>query len=251
MQHSAEFRFYEESNDFLPPAKRKVAFTYRFLNHPSVKDAIEALGVPHTEVNLILVNGILVDFAYQLQDHDRASVYPVFEALDITAVSHVRERPLREPKFILDVHLGRLAKYLRLLGFDTLYENNYADPQLIQLAIAEKRIILTRDIGLLKNKQVTHGYWLRTTYPKSQLFEVIKRFDLLNLIKPFQRCLLCNSRLIPVAKQAIALQLAEKTKLYHEEFLQCSGCDKLYWKGSHFKHMLNFIETIKTMAANE
>lgn len=244
MENFAEFRFYEELNDFLPAAKRKVVFKYYFTYRQSIKDAIEALGVPHTEVDLILVNGESVNFSYPLQHQDKVSVYPVFESFDIKTISLLREKPLRIIKFILDVHLGRLAKYLRLLGFDTIYANDFQDIQLIQLALAEKRIILTRDIGLLKNKAVTHGYWLRATDPKKQLLEVIKRFDLASLIKPFQRCLVCNGELLLVAKQAIEQHLAAKTKLYYQEFFQCNQCQKIYWQGSHYQHMLRLLEEV-------
>src|SRR3989338_9144205 len=113
----AHFRFYEELNDFLPPERRKTTFTREFRNRASVKDMIEALGVPHTEVDLILVNGASVDFSYLVQDGDRISVYPMFESFDIRPLVHLRPRPLREPKFVLDTHLGKLAVYLRLLGF--------------------------------------------------------------------------------------------------------------------------------------
>jgi len=188
----AFFRFYEELNDFLPRNKRKISFEQHFEGNPGIKDVIEALGVPHAEVDMILVNGQSVDFEYQLQDGDRVAVYPVFEALDISAVSKVRQAPLREPKFILDVHLGKLAKRLRLLGFDTLYRNDLEDNEVVEISLKEKRIILTRDIGLLKNKKVTHGYWLRSQQPKRQLREIVSRFDLKNLIRPFTRCLECN-----------------------------------------------------------
>ena len=117
----AHFRFYEELNEFLPHHKRKTEFVYHFHGAPSVKDAVEAIGVPHVEVDIILVNGISVSFSRKLSDGDRISVYPVFESFDVSAVTHLRARPLREPRFILDVHLGRLAKYLRLCGFDTLF----------------------------------------------------------------------------------------------------------------------------------
>src|SRR5262249_31383318 len=151
------FRFYAELNDFLPPGRRGVTFTYSFEGSPSIKDLIEALGVPHTEVDLILVNGESVDFAYRVREGDRISVYPVFESLDITPLLRVRPRPLRETRFVLDTHLGRLAAYLRLLGFDTLYRNDAGDDELARISSGEGRILLTRDRGLLKRSQVTHG----------------------------------------------------------------------------------------------
>ena len=148
-ENTAEFRFYEELNDFLPENRRKILFPFAFEGTPSVKDSIEALGVPHTEIDLILVNGISVDFGCLIRDGDRISVYPVFESIDITPLVRVHSQPLREPRFVLDMHLGRLARYLRMLGFDTLYRNDYADAELARISSQEYRILLTRDPGLL------------------------------------------------------------------------------------------------------
>ncbi len=173
MQKKAQFLFYEELNYFLPAEKSKLNFTYNFMGSPSVKDAVEAIGVPHTEIDLILVNGKSVSFSYHITEGDDISVYPVFESMDIVEVTRLREKPLRVAKFVLDVHLGRLAKNLRMLGFDTLYSNNYSDSEIANISTAENRIILTRDTGLLKNKKVTHGYWIRSQYPKEQLKEVM------------------------------------------------------------------------------
>src|SRR5437868_7866953 len=155
-----QFRFYEELNDFLAPALRKCEFPYAFTGTPSVKDAIEAIGVPHTEVDLVLVDGESVDFTRRLTGGERVAVYPVFERLDIAPVTRLRARPLRRTRFVLDVHLGKLARYLRLLGFDSVYRNDYDDHTIVALAHEEQRIILTRDTGLLKHSAVTHGHWL-------------------------------------------------------------------------------------------
>lgn len=151
-------RFYEELNDFLPPERRKVCFNHDFQRRASIKDVIEALGVPHTEIELLLVNGDSVDFSYIVQHGDRISVYPLFESFDVQPLIRVRLRPLRTTRFVLDVHLGKLARYLRLLGFDTLYRNDYDDAELASLASAEQRILLTRDRDLLKRAMVTHGF---------------------------------------------------------------------------------------------
>ena len=124
--HKATFRFYEELNDFLPKEKRKKRFEHNFIDRASVKDVIESFGVPHTEVDLIIVNGESKNFSYIINDGDDISVYPVFESIDISNLQKLRPEPLREPKFILDVHLGTLARYLRMLGFDTNYRNDYA-----------------------------------------------------------------------------------------------------------------------------
>ena len=182
--NKAKFRFYEELNDFLSKDKKKKLFTQSFECNPSVKDVIESMGVPHTEVDLILVNGISVNFSYQLKDKDVVSVYPVFESFDISEATHLREQPLRDPKFILDVHLGKLARYLRMFGFDTLYENNYHDFEIIKLSNKQKRTIFTRDVGFLNNSEVTHRYWIRSHNLFQQLEETMVRDDWRKLIKP-------------------------------------------------------------------
>lgn len=238
----AQFRFYEELNEFLPEERRKQWFSYGFNGNPSIKDAIEALGIPHTEVDMILVNGNSVDFLYKMKNGDTVSVYPVFESLDISRVTHLREMSLRNPKFILDVHLGKLAKYLRLLGFDSFYDRDYDDDEIINRSISDKRIILTRDKGLLKNTQVNHGYWIRSQHPDDQLKEVILKFDLKNISRPFTRCLECNMKLIEVSKDEIDGMLMPLTRKYYNYFQKCPGCNRIFWEGTHFKRMKDFIE---------
>jgi uncharacterized protein with PIN domain len=234
MPHTAYFRFYEELNDFLPLEKRKVQFLYEFDKNPSVKDAIEALGAPHTEVDLILVNGRSVGFDHHLVEGDDVSVFPVFESIDITPLVRLREKPLRDPKFIGDVHLGKLSRLLRLLGFDTLYRNDYDDPAIVELAVAQKRCILTRDRGILKRKAVTHGYCLRSTVPLVQAHEVVRRFDLKGLARPFTRCLECNGIVVRVEKKSVLRMIPEKTRECYGDFHKCESCGKIYWQGSHF-----------------
>ena len=241
----ATFRFYEELNDFLPHAKVKVAFAYPFNGSPSVKDAVEALGVPHVEVDLILANGLSVDFAYRLQDDDYVSVYPTFETLDISGITRLREKPLRHPRFILDVHLGKLARYLRMLGFDTIYRNDYSDAEIIHLALAEHRIILTRDVGLLMVKTVTHGYWVRRQKPREQVKEVMGRFDLYSQIDPFSRCISCNGMLMEVPKESILDRLEPLTKKCFSQFYQCRDCGRIFWEGSHYERMQHFIKNLE------
>lgn len=240
----AYFRFYAELNDFLPQERRFVTFTYPFDLSPSVKDAIEALGVPHTEVDLILANGESVDFSYVLRDDDRISVYPVFESIDITPLVRVRPRPLRQTRFVLDTHLGRLAVYLRMLGFDTLYRNDYRDEELARISSEERRILLTRDRGLLKRNAVTRGYCVRSTEPRQQLIEVLRRFDLFGSLAPFQRCLRCNGTLQPVRKEEVINRLPPRTRRYYDEFRICIRCGQIYWKGSHYQRMQRFAEWV-------
>lgn len=233
LENRAEFRFYEELNDFLPLAQRKQTLLYRFNGNPGIKDPIEACGVPHTEVDLIIVNGVSVGFDYKLQNADRVAVYPVFESIDIAPIVKLRDKPLRNSAFIADVNLGKLAKLLRLLGFDTMFGNAYTDSEIANLAAEQKRIVLTRDRRLLFAKRITHGYWVRSVEPRPQLAEVVERFDLADAIKPFYRCTLCNGIIEAVDKQQVLPLLEPKTKKYFENFYRCRNCGQVYWEGSH------------------
>ncbi len=241
---SATFRVYAELNDFLPRARRQTAFTCDFTGQPAVKDLIEALGVPHPEVDLILANGVSVDFAYAVQPGDTISVYPVFEALAIAPRVRLRPRPLRHPRFVLDAHLGKLAGYLRLLGFDTLYRNDYGDPELARLSAAEARILLSRDRGLLKRSQVTHAYCVRATDPDRQIREVVAYFDLAGAAQPFTRCLRCNGALAAVPAEAVAGQVPPAVQARQSDFRRCAGCGQIYWRGSHYDRLSRLVDEV-------
>jgi hypothetical protein len=238
---TATFRFYEELNDFLPPHRRKIRFPATFGDSPSVKDTIESLGVPHTEIDVILVNGISIDFSHRLHNGDDVAVYPVFESLDVTNVTRLRPAPLRTIAFICDVHLGRLARALRVLGFDTLYRNDYKDPEIVAIASSGHRMVLTRDRGLLKHSAVTHGYCVRSTAWREQTHEIIERFDLQKVSVPFSRCALCNGIIAKVEKNEIIGLLEDQTKKCYEAFSQCGSCQKIYWKGSHFAKLRELV----------
>jgi uncharacterized protein with PIN domain len=237
----SELRFYAELNDFLPPERRFASFACRFQVSGSVKDLIEAAGVPHTEVDLILANGESVDFSYLVRDGDRIAVYPVFESIDITPALRVRPRPLRQVRFVLDAHLGRLASYLRMLGFDALYRNDYRDEELVELSGRESRILLTRDRNLLKHRVIQYGYAVRETNPRRQAREVLERFDVFGSVAPFTRCLRCNDLLAEALKEAISDRLPPSTREHYEEFRLCRGCGRLYWAGSHYRRMERLI----------
>jgi uncharacterized protein with PIN domain len=230
---TAEFRFYEELNDFLPLARRKATFAQTFRGTPSVKDTIEALGVPHTEIDLILVDGRSVGFDHVLRGGERVAVYPMFERLDISPVIRLRPAPLRVTRFVADVHLGTLARHLRLLGFDTRWRNDLTDEAIIETARAERRIILTRDRGILRDGRVTHGYWLRATEPAAQLEEVVRALDLGAAIRPYTRCLECNGRVEPLPRRRAALLVPLQVFLAFRDFTRCEDCGRVYWPGSH------------------
>ncbi|HXY13246.1 MAG TPA: Mut7-C RNAse domain-containing protein [Terriglobales bacterium] len=240
----AEVRFYSELNEFLAPQRRGRTTPYAFAVSGSVKDLIEALGVPHTEVDLILVNGESVDFSYRVKNGDRISVFPQFETMDISPLVRLRPQPLRESRFVADAHLGRLAAYLRMAGFDTAYRRDYADEELANISAKEKRILLTRDRGLLKRNRVTRGYCVRTTNPRDQFAEVLQRFDLSRAVTPFQRCVRCNELLVPTHKELISDRLQPETKQHYEEFTRCPACNRIYWKGSHYRRMKRFLESV-------
>jgi uncharacterized protein with PIN domain len=239
-------RFYEELNDFLPADKRKKRFVHKFIDTTSVKDLIESLGIPHTEVDMILVNGKSVSFKYLIKDGDDISVYPAFESLDISDVQHLRPKPLRKPKFICDVHLGKLTRNLRMFGLDVYYKNYLNDEQIVKISLSEKRTILTRDIGLLKRTEVNHGYYVRNDDPEKQTAVVMKRFQLYKEIKPFTVCLDCGSKLVRVAKKKIIDLLPEKVKEQQNKFFFCVNCKKLFWAGSHYDNMKRFINMFIT-----
>jgi uncharacterized protein with PIN domain len=198
---------------------------------------IEALGVPHTEVELILVNGESVGFDRILRGGDRVAIYPKFESIDITPLLRVRAEPLRVTRFVADAHLGGLAHLLRLMGFDTLYRNSFDDDEIVTLAVAESRIILTRDLELLKRRQVTHGCYVHTLKPARQIREIFSRLDLAGSAKPFSLCLACNAPLKPVPREAAAGRVPPGVWQRQERFSGCDVCRRLFWEGSHWEHM--------------
>lgn len=236
-EHSATFRFYAELNDFLPAVRRGRSFAHRFRGTPSVKDTIEAIGVPHTEVDLVLVDGVSVDFGHLLRGGERVTVYPMFERFDIAAESCLRPRPLRVTRFVLDVHLGRLARYLRLLGFDAVYTNEATDAEIAARSAAERRIVLTRDVGLLKRREVTHGYWVRSSDPRAQLTEVVRALDLAESMAPFSRCMACNGVLEPLDEREVREALPEGIRGRYATVSRCRDCARLYWPGSHYDRL--------------
>lgn len=235
---AAFLRFYGELNDFLPPQRRGVMQLYCFDVPASIKDAIESFGPPHPEVDLIIANHQLVDFTYTVQRGDYISVFPPFHSIDLGPVPQLRPPLENPPRFILDVHLGRLAAYLRLLGFDAWYSNAHTDPEIARRAASENRVVLTRDRGLLKRNEVVHGYWIRHTEPRRQLLEVLRRFDLAPHADLFTRCLVCNARLLPVSKQEVAARLPARAAGLFQDFHLCPACHRVYWKGGHYRRML-------------
>lgn len=243
---TAEFRFYAELNDFLAPERRGRPFCYECARRATTKHAIEALGVPHTEVELILVNGESVDFDRVIEGGDRVCVYPQFESVDVTPLLRVRDRPLRCTRFIADAHLGALARYLRMLGFDTCYDESLDDREIAELASRERRVVLSRDRALLMQRIVTHGCYVRHIKPRRQLEEIVDRLDLSRSFQPFTRCMVCNSPLVAADRDEVLERLPAQTAIDHERFHTCRGCGKVYWPGSHYRRMCAFIERLRS-----
>lgn len=242
-------RFYEELNDFLKYLPKKQDLVFESKDRRSVKDLIESMGVPHVEIDLILVNGESVGFDYIVNDGDRISVYPMFERIDIGTVSKLDKEPLREVKFVLDVHLGKLAKYLLLLGFDTDYEPYRDDPELAEISANEKRILLTRDRKLLMRKIVTHGLIVRNSDPFKQIIEILDRLDLWDFIDPLSRCLHCGGLLEPLDTEseefeACMHKIPDAVLGWCENYVLCRACSKVYWDGSHLEHIKRTIDLI-------
>lgn len=236
-----EIRFYAELNDFLPHKLRNRPIQHQFWGSPTTKDVIESFGIPHTEIGLVLINRNSEPFDKRLQNGHQVSVYPPFKSLDVSKLTKVNRNTPSKHQFILDVHLGKLSKYMRMMGFDTFYHNQMEDHQIIAVANQEGRIVLTRDIPLLRNGQVKIGYWLRSQNTEKQLEETLNRFQLHEHIKPFTRCIICNGLLKSVHKEDIRQGVPQNVFEKFDEFYQCEHCLKAYWKGSHFKSMQAFI----------
>lgn len=245
----ASFRFYEELNDFLSPQRRGHAFEARCARAATVKHMVEALGVPHTEVELVLVNGESVGFGRLLCNGDRVSVYPRFETFDVTPLLRVREAPLRVTRFIADAHLGGLARLLRLAGFDTLYDNHYEDADVVAIAEREGRIVLTRDRELLKRRELTHGCFVHALRPEHQAAEVFTRLDLARSAKPFSLCLACNAPLHAIDKAAVSSRLPPDVRARHTRFATCDHCGRVFWEGSHWRRMRSVVDRLLAHAS--
>lgn len=241
---TATFRFYEELNDFLAPERRRREFSRRCARAATTKHMIEALGVPHTEVELVLVNGESVGFDRLLQEGDRVAVYPKFEALDVSELLRVRTRPLRSMRFVADAHLGGLARLLRMAGFDTLYDNTFQDGEIAAISVREQRIVLTRDRELLKRREITHGCYIHALKSTQQLSEIFERLDLARSARPFTLCLHCNAPLRPVDKALVEERLPPSVRQHCTRFSTCDCCKGIFWEGSHWRRMHSLLEPL-------
>ncbi|KZS82038.1 Mut7-C RNAse domain-containing protein [Mycobacterium persicum] len=246
-----DVRAYAELNDFVDPESRGLTVRRPFRSHQTVKDVLEAMGIPHTEVDLILVNGHPADFSHRPATGDRIAAYPMFEALDIESTTRLRPVPLRHPRFVVDVNLGRLARLLRLLGLDVWWSSAADDPALVDVSVAQQRILLTRDRGLLKRRAVTHGLFVHSQNPEEQTLEVIRRLDLRQRLAPFTRCVRCNGRLAAVSKDEVMDRLEPLTRRYYQEFNHCLDCGRIYWAGSHHARLVRQVDTLLDRLATD
>ncbi|WP_432698399.1 Mut7-C RNAse domain-containing protein [Marinobacterium sp. YM272] len=238
---TARIRFYAELNDFLPLRNQMRELPCQFVAPTPVRHLIELCGVPHTEVELILVDGASVDLEWRIYGGERISVYPCFEHLDITPLLRVRPCPLRQIRFIADAHLGRLVRDLRMLGFDTLFNPDWDDAELARISADQHRILLTRDKALLMRRAVTHGCYLRHRPPFALLADLMDRLDLCRLINPFTRCIRCNALVSPTSTEDAQPDLPRDRGGIEPPFYRCTGCRQVYWKGSHYRAMLKKI----------
>lgn len=238
------FRFYGQLNDFLPRQLRHGRFAHTLRGPASVKDVIEALGVPHPEVDVIVVNGQPTEFAYPMQDGDDVAVYPAFHRVDVTSLRRVGSDPPQPVRFALDIHLRKLATLLRLAGFDARLLTE--DAGVAQVSAADGRVALTRDVGLLKRSVIQHGHWIRQTDPERQFAEVLERFDLADRMDPFVRCMECNTLLVPVDAEAVADRLPPGTPECFSQFHRCPGCDRIYWQGSHYERLVRRLDRARS-----
>jgi uncharacterized protein with PIN domain/sulfur carrier protein ThiS len=244
---TAEFRFYAELNDFIAPPFRHRTFAHACSQDATVKHMIEALGVPHTEVAKVLVNGEPGDLAQRLRDGDRISVYPHFRAPAFAACANAGDTTPASSapaSFIADAHLGQLARQLRMLGFDVLFRNSYSDAEVATIAREQMRVVLTRDRDLLIRRDVVLGCYVHAIDGDEQLCEVMQRYRLVPHVQPFCRCLECNGLLQAVEKASVAESVPPSSLAHYEKFFQCASCGHVYWEGSHVDKMRRRIARI-------
>ncbi len=209
----------------------------------SIKDFLEALGIPHSEIYRLTVGEREKDFNYIVEDGDLIEVFPF-----PSPVNPMLETLLRSPvtctSFAVDANVSKLARYLRMAGFDAFCDLQMADKELAERAVREERILLTRDRALLKRKIVVHGRLIRSVKPADQLREIVSLYGLRNRIKPFSRCMDCNEILRQADKESIAGRLEPLTRKYFAHFSICPACERIFWPGSHRDNMLSYLKGI-------
>lgn len=241
-RHRAVVRLYAELNDRLPAAQRQHDLEILLPAPLDIRALLTKLGLSPDAVELVLVNGASSSLDHPVRDGDRVSLYPTFEAFDVTPLLQLRHAALRRIAFVADAHLGRLARYLRLLGFDTLFENDPGDEALARISAEEGRVLLSRDRGLLRRPAVTHGVWVPTVRPREQLRYVLERLDLFRLLRPFTRCTVCNGSLTVADKRTLSDEVPSRVRVVFEDFWRCSDCGRIYWEGSHYERLSHLVD---------
>jgi uncharacterized protein len=237
-------RFFGELNELLPPDRREGATSLEIPSGSGVKDVVESLGVPHTEIDVILVDRRSVGFDHRLIGGEKIEVHPAADEVGVSPVQHLRPPITGTPRFVLDVHLGKLARTLRLLGFDAVWGSDLSDDELATISAAEGRLLLTKDRGLLKRSKVTHGCLVRETNGREQALEVLRRFDLFDSVSPFGRCLACNGVVEQVARDRVEELLPPRTRRDYVCFTRCPDCGRVYWKGSHYDRLASLVDDL-------
>lgn len=238
--YQAQFRFLGDCADFIDNQYQTIP--YHFDDRPAIKDAIEAIGIPHPEVGGICVNGQWVDFSYLLMNGDQVEVY---SQPCLTTTKPLPYKPNGRPVFLLDVHLGGLARYLRMAGFDCLHQNqDYGDAVLAEVAANHDYILLSRDLGLLKRNKVKYGRWVRAVLPEQQFKEIVSHYQLKDSFLPFSRCIKCNGQIAPVDKKQVQAVVPEKVYASLNEFRQCQSCHQVYWQGTHYQKIIEILNNV-------
>lgn len=237
----ATLRFYGDLSDFLPRARRGLAFESETGERRSVKDLIESFGVPHCEVFLILVDGAGVGLDHVIAGGERIAVYPHLTDIDPTDLPSAGEALPRDGRFVLDGHLGRLAAYLRALGFDVAWDRDADDAAIARVAQVEDRVVLTRDVGLLKRSAVRHGRFVRATAPTEQLAEIVRVFRLADRAAPFTRCLRCNTKLADAARDSLRDVVPSAVLERFDRFSACPTCGRAFWRGTHYERLASLL----------
>jgi uncharacterized protein len=240
----ATLRFHAELNAFLPATRRDSEFRCACAADATVKHVIEALGVPHTEIGLVVVDGAVASLGQRVREGARIAVYPAHAATETPTLPALPVASPMSTRFIADAQLGALARLLRLAGFDTRYENSLDDTAIVAIARREGRCVLSRDVDLLKRRDVQAGCYVRALKPQAQLQEIVHRLGLAGHARPFSRCLACNEPLRAVAKADVVECLPQSVGEQHERFTRCDACGRVYWEGSHWQRMRQLLQTL-------
>ena len=237
-EHSqALFRFHDELGELLAAERRGRAFAIPIDRARSVKDAIESVGVPHTEVDLVVVDGAAVGLGHLLRGGEAVEVHPRLDSALFPGAAALKPPMAGAPLFVADTHLGKLARHLRMAGFDCAWDNAWDDDEIAAIAGVRAAAILTRDKGLLMRREVARGRFVRATESEAQLAEVVKAFGLAPLMRPFTRCRECNVALEEVSRESVLGRLPPKVRELYTSFKRCPGCERVYWEGSHYARM--------------